>query len=373
VIPTFLVYIAVGQGVLLVFTVVALLVTHWVFVGRDHAMAVELDRARVIIRRYLAKRMLAVEARAELDVFRGRTLASVLHEFAALRTGDDREATYQLLQGTRWYAKLPEMARSRFWWRRLRASRAISTLASPEHLLLVHDLLGDPSPAVRLSAATALERLPSPGLAAALLERAVASRGAERNHLVEILVRSETLVAPVMTARLSEPADDETLRVLLRLAARVGEPSLLSYVVPHASSESVEVRIAAATCLRSFPHPQTSNTLRRLLTDRAWEVRARAAASLGIIGAIEAIGDLEMALCDPNWWVRLRAAIALRLVGSLGVEALEAVRPEVDRFAYDMARYVLSLDDGVMAEYLGGATLDGSSPSATAPASALAS
>ncbi len=372
-IPKLLIYFAVGQGVLLVVTVIALFATHWAFVGRDYSRAVELERARSIVRQYLARRMLAVEAQAELNVFGSHTLAAILHEFTANQSGDEREAIYQLLQGTRWYRKLPDIARSRFWWRRLRASRAISTLAAPEHLLLMHALLDDRSPAVRLSAATALERLPSPGLAAALLERAVASHGAERNHLVEILVQSETLVAPVITARLSQTADNETLRVLLRLASRVGDPALLTYVVPHASSESLEVRIAAATALRSFPHPQTSNTLRRLLTDRAWEVRARAAASLGIIGAVEAIGDLEMALCDPNWWVRLRSAIALRLVGPMGVEALRAVQAEIDRYAFDMAQYVLCLDEGVMAEYMGGATLDGSSPSMTAPASAMAS
>jgi HEAT repeat protein len=134
-------------------------------------------------------------------------------------------------------------------------------------------------------------------------------------------------------------------------------------------SANMEIRVATATCLRNFPHPQATNALRRLLTDRSWQVRARAAASLGAVGAAEAIDDLLLSLCDPNWWVRLRSAIALRLVGPAGIAALERVDGRVDRYAFDMAHYVLELDNGAMAEYVGGSATD----FATTPSGAMAS
>jgi len=368
-VPRLLVWVALGQGLAMVLTVAGLLITHRIALRRDRRRFVELDRARSVIRRTLSHQMLQEEARVALDALHSRTLDAFLHEFAGRRSGEDREMVFQLLSGTCWHAGLGQQARSRLWWRRLRSARAITALAKPSHLPLVHELLGDPAPAVRLVAATALERLPSPGLASAMLERAIASHGAERNHLIEILADSDTLVLPVMTQRLAQPADDEALGVLLTLTGRLGFTSLLAYIVPHASSESVEVRIATANCLRNFPHPQTSNALRRLLTDRSWEVRARAAASLGPIGAIEAIDDLVFALRDPNWWVRLRSAISLRLIGPYGVEALRSLPPGEDRFAADMAGYILDLDDGAMAEYVGGAANDFSTASAPALAS----
>ncbi len=365
----FLLLVVLGQTALLLVTVTTLTAAHWLALRRDARGVRELEHGRDIVRRYLGHRLLEEEARARLESLESQTLARLLHEFAAHRMGEDRERTYLLLTGTSWYAGLAKMAQSRLWWRRLRAARAIATLAQPEHLLLVHEFLEDVAPAVRLAAAAALERLPSPGLAAAILERAITAHGPERNHLVEILAASDTLVLPVMTRRLSAPTDIETLRVLLKLTGRVGYTSLLPYVIPHVSASSTEVRIATATCLRNFPHPQTSNALRRLLTDRAWEVRARAAASLGTIGAVETTPDLTLAMRDTNWWVRLRAAIALRLVGAVGVEALSSIDPSTDRFASDMARYVLGLDDGAMAEYVGGATIDYSSASTPAMAS----
>jgi HEAT repeat protein len=353
-----LLVVALVQGALVLLLVTGLLATYALAGWRDRRRAAQATAGRDILERYLARRLLAEEARDALDRLAWSVLAALLHEFAGRRSGDDREKVVRLLEGTRWHRALDRQARSRFWWRRLRAARSVATLASPAHLLLVHRLLEDRAPAVRLAVATAIERLPSPGLASALLERAVRSPTVEGRHLVELLAESHTLVLPVMIDRLSTPQDEDTTRVLLDLSSRLGFTSLLPYIVPHASSPSLEIRVAAATCLRHFPHPQTSGALRRLLTDDAWEVRARAAASLGAIGAIEAIGDLVVSLGDPNWWVRLRSAIALRLVGPPGRDALERIEPSHDRFAHDMARYVLGLDDGAMAEYVGGATID---------------
>lgn len=353
-----LLILALVQGALVLLLISGLLTAHALAGWRDRRRAAQATAGRDIVERHLAHRLLAEEAREALDRLQRPVLPALLIEFASRRSGEDREKVFRLLEGTRWHRSLDRQARSRFWWRRLRAARSVATLASPAHLLLVHRLLEDDAPAVRLAVATAIERLPSPALAAALLGRAARSPVVERNHLVEILAGSHTLVLPVMIERLTAPQDEDTTRVLLDLASRVGFAALLPYIIPLTSSPALEIRVAAATCLRNFPHPQSSGALRRLLTDDEWEVRARAAASLGAIGAVEAIGDLVVTLGDPNWWVRLRSAIALRLIGPAGRDALGRVDRAYDRFAHDMARYVLGLDDGAMAEYAGGATID---------------
>lgn len=360
--------VSILQAAALVVFVAALCATHALGRRRDRGRVRDIAAARAILRAALEGDLPADEAAARLDRLHPATLDDLLHEVASRDGSGECEVAFDLLRRTAWHDRTCADARSRRWWRRLRAARAISTLAAPRHLLLIHELLDDPTPATRLAAAAALERLPSPGLAAAVLERAIASRAVVRGHLIELLAASRTLVVPVIVERLRDPASEAELRVLLDLVAVLGYPPLLGYVVPHADEPSLEIRIAVATCLRNFPHPQASGVLRRMLSDPEWQVRARAAASLGVIGAVEATGDLLVGLRDPSWWVRLRSAVSLRLLGASGVGALRAVDAAVDRYAFDMARYVLGLEDGAMAEYLGGATPDG----LTAPSGSLA-
>ena len=346
------------QGASVVLLTAALGLAHAVGSRRSRRRAAELERGRALVRALLTRRCLPGEAVGALDEMPGAIVGALVHEVHALRDGRDRDIFHEVLRGTSWHADLVRRARSRLWWRRLAAARALSEVATAEHLLVVHALIEDEEPAVRLAAAPVIERLASPGLATALLERAIAARGAERNVLIEILAGTDTLVLPLLEERLRAPCEPDTLRVLLDLAARVRFPSLLPLLVPQAAHASREIRIAAATCLAHFPHPQSAGALRRLLEDPAWPVRARAAAALGTIGAVEAVDELLEALRDRAWWVRLRAALALRLLGPIGVEALRRVDPADDRFAHDMSRYVLSLDDRAVAEHVGGTTVD---------------
>jgi hypothetical protein len=344
---------------LLVLGVLALLgLSHWLGGRRDRRRAAEMVCVDGIARRLATRELLPEEAVASVDTLGADSIGLFLKRYAAHQRGADGERMMAVLRGTRWHRRMQTETRSRFWWRRLQAARALSNLAAAEDLDTVHRLLMDPVPAVRLAAASTLARLPSPGLAAAILDQATAGHTVVRNHLLEILASSRAVVWPVMAVRLSERVPPWRLRALVDLAGLLADPGLLPHIIAHSDSSHLEVRIAAAAALRSYPHPQAAAALRRLLRDPAWQVRARAGASLGAIEAVEAVGDLCETLCDPNWWVRLRSAIALRLLGPAGIQALRAMTPEHDPYGYDMACYVLKLDEAAMAEYVGGATID---------------
>jgi hypothetical protein len=350
--------VALAQSVLVLGVLLVLGASHWLGSRRDRRHAAEKARVDEIARRLATRDLLPEEAIDALDALGFDSVSQFLKRYSAHRRGADGERMVSVLRRTRWHRRIQTETESRFWWRRLQAARALSNLAAAEDLATVHRLLIDPVPAVRLAAADTLARLPSPALAAAILDRATAGHTVVRNHLLEILASSRAVVLPVMVTRLGQSLPPWRLRALVDLAGLLADPRLLPHVIAHSDSGHLEVRIAAATSLRSYPHPQAAAALRRLLRDPAWQVRARAAASLGAIEAIEAVDDLCATLCDRNWWVRLRSAIALRLVGPSGVHRLRAMTPELDRYGYDMACYVLELDDAAMAEYVGGATID---------------
>ncbi|MNO64881.1 HEAT repeat protein [compost metagenome] len=63
-------------------------------------------------------------------------------------------------------------------------------------------------------------------------------------------------------------------------------------------------------------------TIKQLMSDSDWEVRATVAKSLGTMHAAGSIPLLRVALQDANWWVRNNSAESLALLGETGFEVL---------------------------------------------------
>jgi HEAT repeat protein len=105
-----------------------------------------------------------------------------------------------------------------------------------------------------------------------------------------------------------------------------------------------------AGALRKYFAPDGLATLRALLADPDWRVRARAAQSLGIVGAADAVDELARTLDDENWWVRFRTALTLAQLGEPGREVLRQARTQPDRRAAEMAAMISGLSAGGLVE-----------------------
>lgn len=261
----------------------------------------------------------------------------------------------RLVRATPAFRRLERAAGSLFWWRRQTAAQLLARVARPAaDLPLLLRLLHDPHPAVSTTALMAARELGWPTLAEPLLELALEEGPGHRGQeelLRETLASLDADVVPSLRSRLKAIADESEEITLLRIAGRLGDHRLQPYLAERLRSGSLEVRIQAAKTLatvggkRSIPH------LKRALEDPAWQVRTQAARGLGALGARGATAELRRLLSDPSWWVRLRAALALRGLGPPGRRILAATDAGVDRYAADMARYVLSLDDAALQEY----------------------
>src|SRR5690606_4989585 len=64
------------------------------------------------------------------------------------------------------------------------------------------------------------------------------------------------------------------------------------------------------------------DTIKKLMADKDWEVRAAVAKSLGSLHAAGSIPLLRNALKDANWWVRNNSAESLAKLGETGFEVL---------------------------------------------------
>ena len=108
------------------------------------------------------------------------------------------------------------------------------------------------------------------------------------------------------------------------------------------ADQSGTVRSAAARLLGATRAADVQHILRALLADEIFFVRAHAARAVGEIGADSLADDVAALLADTSWWVRAAAKESLFLLGDAGLEAATETLQDVDGFARDGAREVVS-------------------------------
>ncbi len=352
-----------GVLILLVALQGGLLLTLFVLLAWNHLTRTALARRR---RRYAERLSLALlrwergrigpeRLEAALDGCPPGALFEVLERhFEQLDAGRARGLVDRMRASDR-LRKARSLARSPFWWRRQRGAELLGYMGRGDDAALLSELLADDHPAVASAALLAARRLRLPELLGPLLDELEAeSPPGHRRFLVDVLMGYGPRLVRALADRLESGGPPEAQVARLELAGRLGHPELAGPVLRRAREGTLEVRINAVRALASFPMEEALEPLRSALRDPAWEVRVQAASAFGRLGEEAAVPDLRQALGDPSWWVRLRAALALRKIGEDGLSVLEAFREgggEDDRYAADMARYVLSLDPEALQEH----------------------
>jgi HEAT repeats len=146
---------------------------------------------------------------------------------------------------------------------------------------------------------------------------------------------------------LAEAKDDHDLPLVLKrdIIAACGSAQFFparKLVRDYFSSfhDSPEMRIACIRALERLSDVDALHILAEGVEDPDWRVRAVATKSAHICGE-PVLGRLRGALRDRHYYVRMNAALSLAKLGPPGIAALSEVVREDDRFAGDVARYVL--------------------------------
>ena len=346
-----LVVIAVVQFAFLLGTLFLLVAHRWLLRRRFLQARAHEEEFVGVVRAWIAGDLSSEEFCADIDRRPPSTVALVFQQYGAQIEGEQWEHLVSVVRSTKWLNRIRRNARSRLWWRRLGSARLLASVATRDDLELVRALVADPHPAIQIAAISALTRVQSPDLLAGILDKAVTSPRVVRGFVFDTLVSLRGPLGPMLSERLQGDHPAAERQAWVTLAGELAIPELFHHLPPYAQDENLEVRVATARALGSFPHPAATKALLTLLSDSAWQVRTQAAAALGAISAVDACPALHRALSDENWWVRLRAAIALRQLGQPGLEILAAVQAGDDRYAREMANYILGLSAAAVADY----------------------
>jgi HEAT repeat protein len=346
----FLLIVAIVQGSLFAALVVLIVLNRWFRVRRSARLSPRRTALDVAMREWAAG---------------GATLAAVLAALARLpttlaidaivkwsaRVPGERWRELAVALQDHWWAKVVRAnSASARWWKRLECARFLSVAAVPDDADRLLRLINDPHAAVHIAAVTCLERIDSPKLTLAALDRLPRLAPTVQAYYAAMLLRSRPVVVENLQKRL-KAVDDPALPRLAEFAARLGEPALRERLTALADHADPEVRVQSARALGSYPHRESVAALKRLIVDTEWAVRAQAARSLGMIADVSTLPLVKGALRDGVWWVRLRAALALMRYAGAGRNILLEAEVGADPFARAMAKMVLGLPPQALAEF----------------------
>lgn len=241
------------------------------------------------------------------------TLVEVVSTLPAQITSDARDRLRGVLQTPRTTRTFGSLARSWRWKKRVDAARlcglmgtseqrrglltdshwpvrvvALAALSSDqvaEHADIVAEMLLDPEPAVRVTAA---DMLPLGGVDATLPLNAILEKTS--------VDRESALLA----------------------ASRLTDRLLLGALIRHARCDHLENRVLATTALARQSPVEVEDVLLELLNDPEPDVRAIAAEGLGRIGSAKVLRPLRELLADESWVVRQAAERSLEAHGPAG-------------------------------------------------------
>lgn len=111
-------------------------------------------------------------------------------------------------------------------------------------------------------------------------------------------------------------------------------------VLPHLIHGHINTRIDAARTLGQICFETAHPHLLENAQDARWEMRAVVATALGAFDIVRNEATLVKLLCDKEWWVRYRAAEALAKTSD-PTELMKRVEQTGDRFAAEMMCFAL--------------------------------
>ena len=225
---------------------------------------------------------------------------------------------------------------------RLQTVRSIGQQGAADRFLpQLVERISDASIEVRTAAVAALGAAVTADAFEALLRSLPGARPALRDRIAEALSRGGRVH---LFDRLNELSDVDDVDVRLGISwtlGRIGEPSVLPYLVTLLKAPEAIVRASAAGALAKVDAPGTVDALLAASEDRDPRTRAAVVNALGRRGQHDArvMSHVRARLHDPDGFVRNRAAVVLASIS--GSEAEKALTdPATEALVEPPARLV---------------------------------
>jgi hypothetical protein len=260
------------------------------------------------------------------------------HEFLK---GEASENLNDMLRMTGMDAVARQWLSSRNRIKRFTAVMAVGRLRDKTCWEELRRLASYADPTLSLMAAGSMALIDPACAAPVILPLIVSREDWPANKLMEILGKADraTISAPLIHAILNSEGK-EVLR-LIPFLSLVNQGLAGSAIMTLLERPQDPEMISA--CLKIAGDPAVLDMARSYLDHPAWHVRAQAAAVLGRVGIENDALRLVKMLSDKEWWVRYRAAHALTEMPSMKPANLKRLILETtDKYAGDIVSHVMA-------------------------------
>lgn len=326
-------------SVLLVALLVVLVSQRGIRQLQDRARQRLIDRYQPVVTRMIADNTPAgFTTLAAAPPAHRRVIGSLLLRPLAVAGGEVvgplRDVAARLGLTDLWLADL----RSRVWWSRAYAARAIGLIGESRGLDALLRALEDDHEEVRAAAVEGLGHLGDPHAITPLLRAMSDSARFQRPRVVEALGRLGPSVAPLLLAY--ERLEPDNAVLAAELLGMIGGAEAVGGLTAWTAADDPHLRAAAIGSLGSIGlDERTFYFALRALADPEPAVRAQAARAIGRSSREDAAPYLAPCLED-EWQVAANAARALRGLGAEGIRCLEA-SAQAEGLPGDLARQML--------------------------------
>ena len=269
-----------------------------------------------------------------------RTQIRLLAEIAPSLEGAERAKLRELATRLGIVARAERQCRSRWWWRRLYATRVLTLADAGDDVM--PGLIGDPHQLVRTQVAEWAALHPAPSMLLALVALLDDQKLIARFAVQDTLLRIGRPAVPAIMSSIGTMSP-RGIASGLAVAARLGDAEMLPLGLSFSDHPEPPVRAGAADVLGAIGGDEAVDGLLGLLADPAIEVRRSAARGLGRLEHWASAAALRPLLGDPAWLVRRESALALTAMGAPGSLILRTALRSSDRFAADIAAQALGL------------------------------
>lgn len=218
---------------------------------------------------------------------------------------------------------------------RLAAMQALGHIRDTESFAGLAAAADDENMLVSITAAEALAEIDPARAVEVLIPKIVRRRDWPRTHVFRLLQKAGSDAVSEPLFRYIRSANDEDAAYLLQYA-EIAEFEVRDAIVEEVLRSRQDPNLIAAALKAASGYGNVPR-LGELAQHSAWYVRMQAAKLMGRAGRLEHAPLLERLLSDREWWVRYRAARALTGLTALSGDVLSNIRARAsDPFAQDI-------------------------------------
>lgn len=240
--------------------------------------------------------------------------------------------------------KAKKWAQTNNWSKQNLGLRFINFLPLEEDLPLYLQSLEVSSPLIQMQAVEGLIKLKSPVGIRHIIELASNDYGYSSFAFIDLMIDTPLeLYQEVLS--IYQASSNPVLRLTcLKVLRNKFSFDYLNELELDLNSSNLELVQTAVACLGQLPSPRSLGLLNQLADHSDWQIRVQVCLSLGKIADPQSISLLLKLQCDLNYQVRLNACLALLKFGEQGIQALSLIDEDMDNYASQTGKYVLSFD-----------------------------